>query len=264
MKTPGVVFPPANDPFVIAVGASEEMETGDPADDILAGFSAYGTTPEGYSRPDIVAPGSYIVSTLAEHSNFKSEYQGNHSGSMDGSGNIVMRQFVASGTSISAGVVSGATVLLLQAMPGLNPDQVKYLLTESATPVSGTTGAGAVQLNIAHAIALGQSYGNVAAVPAANTGLPVSQLLYTGSDPVQWNSVNWNSVNWNSVNWNSVNWNSVNWNSMDNGDANSATSPEASTTSIKPPIFLEDDEIASEEAEPTVTTDRLFLPMLGH
>jgi serine protease AprX len=260
MKTPGVVFPPANDPFVIAVGASEEMETGDPADDILAGFSAYGITPDGYSRPDVVAPGSSIVSTLAEHSRFKSDYLNNHGSAMNGSGQIEVKQFVASGTSISAGAVSGAAALLLQALPGLNPDQVKYLLMASATPVRGTTGAGAGQINIARAIALGKSYGNVSAVPAANSGLPISQLLYTGSDPVQWNSVNWNSVNWNSVNWNSVNWNSVNWNSMDNGGGTGVDSQGGQP--IQTPLVLDEDEVPADDAQQTEPSEHMYLPML--
>ena len=49
---------------------------------------------------------------------------------------------------------------------------------------------------------------------SSNTSLEASQLLWSGDEPVTWESVNWNSVNWNSVNWNSVNWNSVNWNSV--------------------------------------------------
>lgn len=263
MKTPGVVFPPANDPFVIAVGATEEMETGDPADDILAGFSAYGVTPDGHSRPDVSAPGNSIVSTLAEHSRFESDYRNNQTGSMDNNGHVENRQFVASGTSISAGVVSGATALLLQALPRLNPDQVKYLLMASATPVMGTTGAGAGQINIARAIALGKSYANVSAIPMANSGLPISQLLYTGSDPVQWNSVNWNSVNWNSVNWNSVNWNSVNWNSIDDG-SNNVDSQD--TQSVETPLLWDEseNEVPDEDAQQLEPTEQIFLPLLGN
>mgnify|MGYP000647497329 CR=1 FL=1 len=49
---------------------------------------------------------------------------------------------------------------------------------------------------------------------AANTGLEASQLLWTGDDPISWDSVSWNSVSWNSVSWNSVSWNSVSWNSV--------------------------------------------------
>ncbi|MEZ4679106.1 MAG: hypothetical protein R2932_33305 [Caldilineaceae bacterium] len=49
---------------------------------------------------------------------------------------------------------------------------------------------------------------------AANTGIAVSKMLYSGDDPVAWDSVSWNSVSWNSVSWNSVSWNSVSWNSV--------------------------------------------------
>jgi len=48
---------------------------------------------------------------------------------------------------------------------------------------------------------------------SANTGLTASQMLWSGDDPVAWESVSWNSVSWNSVSWNSVSWNSVSWNS---------------------------------------------------
>ena len=34
---------------------------------------------------------------------------------------------------------------------------------------------------------------------SANTGIPASQLHWTGSEPVQWQSVNWNAVNWNAI-----------------------------------------------------------------
>ena len=53
---------------------------------------------------------------------------------------------------------------------------------------------------------------------SANTGIAVSQMLWTGDDPITWNSVNWNAVNWNAVNWNAVNWNAVNWNTVNWND----------------------------------------------
>jgi hypothetical protein len=48
---------------------------------------------------------------------------------------------------------------------------------------------------------------------SSNTGVPISMLLFTGSDTPTWNSVSWNSVSWNSVSWNSVSWNSTTWTS---------------------------------------------------
>lgn len=267
---PEVVYPPANDPFVIAVGSTDDLETATPTDDVLAAeFSVFGTTPDGFFRPDIVTPGTYIISALADASNFKTQFPYYHQGVIDASGNLVKLNFIASGTSISSGMVAGAAALLLQARPDLNPDQVKYLLMESATPLEGQPGVGSGSLNIAKAIEMALSYGEGVTVPMANTGKPASGLLTSGDDPIQWNSVNWNSVNWNSVNWNSVNWNSVNWNSTDPGDdgdstggdtgsqasdgttgANlpaSITIPMGTGHTLRPPVTLESDTLPSED-----------------
>ncbi len=197
----GQVYPPANDPFVITVGAVDEHGTRTTADDTVAPFSGYGTTPEGFSKPDLVAPGVNIVSTLAYTGCRLSREHPDH--------RVDTRYFRLSGTSMAAAVTSGAVALLLQARPNLNPDQVKMLLKASATPLN-QTGAGAGILNVYNAI-------HMQGVGTANTGTPASALLWTGSDPVNWGSVNWGSVNWGSVNWGSVNWGSVNWGSVNWG-----------------------------------------------
>src|SRR5439155_2122359 len=51
------LYPPANDPFVITVGATNDMGTASITDDTIATFSAYGTTTDGIAKPDLVAPG---------------------------------------------------------------------------------------------------------------------------------------------------------------------------------------------------------------
>ena len=62
---PSTVYPPANDPFVITVGAIEDRGTVPMDDDFVGVFSAYGTTGDGFAKPDLVAPGRNIVSLLA-------------------------------------------------------------------------------------------------------------------------------------------------------------------------------------------------------
>ncbi len=63
-----VHYAPANDPFVITVGASDANDTPTTRDDVLAGFSSYGVTDDGFSKPEIVATGRHIVSNLVSGS----------------------------------------------------------------------------------------------------------------------------------------------------------------------------------------------------
>jgi serine protease AprX len=200
-SAPVTLYPPANDPFVITVGASEDKGTATLSDDTIASFSAYGSTEDGFAKPDLVAPGRHVVSLLAGTS---SQAYLNHPAHR-----VNTSYFRMSGTSMSAPVVSGAVALLLLDEWNLNPDQVKFRLM--ATANKNWTGynaakAGAGYLDIYAAI-FGSTTGT------ANTGIRPSQLLSTGSEPISWGSVGWNSVGWNSVGWNSVGWNSVGWNS---------------------------------------------------
>jgi serine protease AprX len=185
---------PANDPFIITVGASDERGSADISDDAVAAFSAHGNTSDGFSKPEIIAPGKDIISILGP-GNWISDYPDRVI--MDG------EYFRLSGTSMSAPMVTGAAVLLLQDEPELTPDQVKNRLLDSARSIGG----GFAYLDI-YAAVTGDS------TESANTGITASQLLWSGEEPVTWESVAWNSVAWNSVAWNSVAWNSVAWNSV--------------------------------------------------
>ena len=184
---------PAHDPFLITVGAVDEKGTANREDDSVSNFSAAGTTIDGYSKPDIYAPGKDIISLIPKKSRWASEYPERMVGE---------DYFRLSGTSMAAPMVTGAVVLLLQNEPGLTPDQVKYRLINTA----GALGS-ARYLDVYAAI-------TGTTMESANTGVVASQLLWTGGDPITWNSVAWNSVAWNSVAWNSIAWNSVAWNSI--------------------------------------------------
>jgi serine protease AprX len=201
----GSLNPPANDPFVITVGATDDMGTVSTIDDGVTTFSSYssnGLTEDGFAKPDLVAPGRNIISLLASTN---ADLYIRHPNSR-----VDDFYFRMSGTSMSTPVVSGAVALLLQADPGLTPDQVKYRLMATANntwPGYNAVNAGAGTLDIYAAV-------HSTTEEIANTDLTVSQLLSTGSEPIIWNSVAWNSVAWNSVAWNSVAWNSVAWNSV--------------------------------------------------
>jgi len=208
----GAIYPPANDPFVITVGAVDGKGSDSISDDVMATFSAYGTTSDGFAKPDLVAPGKDIVGLM-----------GNSGMGMSAAhpANIVTyngaNYFRMSGTSAAAPVVAGAAALLVQSNPNLTPDQIKYRLMSTANKSwagYAANKAGAGYLDIYAAVSGGSTQ-------SANTNIKISKLLTSGSQPVgglvngtvNWSSVNWSSVNWSSVNWSSVNWSSVNWSS---------------------------------------------------
>lgn len=189
-----VLASPANDPFVITVGASDEKGDAQRSNDIIASYTAYDETVDGFIKPELIAPGTNIVSVLASSSTWDVDHPDRL---------VLDKEYIRlSGTSMAAPMVTGAVALILQAEPTLTPDQVKYRLLNSA----GRVGK-AAYLDVYAAV-------TATTTESANTGLVASQLLWTGDEPITWSSVSWNSVSWNSVSWNSVSWNSVSWNSV--------------------------------------------------
>jgi serine protease AprX len=122
-----VKYAPGNDPYVISVGATDEVNTLDPGDDKIAAFSSRGITQDGVAKPDVVAPGARIVAPLAMGSAFQTLCP--HC--------IVGDYMRIGGTSAAAPVVAGAAALLIQARPELNPDEVKALLTDHTSETAG-------------------------------------------------------------------------------------------------------------------------------
>jgi serine protease AprX len=193
------VYPPANDPFVITVGASDDKGTAAIGDDSVATFSAYGTTADGFSKPDLVAPGKNIVSLMG---NMGMGLPAAHPRNV-----VDLTYFRMSGTSVSAPMVAAAAALLLQREPSLTPNQVKYRLKATANkgwPAYSVRTAGAGILDVYAAL-------NTATTQSANANLAASRLITGDVSGTNQTSVNWTSVNWTSVNWTSVNWSSDYW-----------------------------------------------------
>jgi serine protease AprX len=128
----GVTFAPANDPWAITAGAVDDRGTFTRLDDVLAPWSSRGLTQDGVRKPEVLAPGARLVSTLAPNSDFARMCP---ECIVDG------KYFRAGGTSMSAAVVSGAAALLLEEHPTWTPAQVKGAL---ASTLDDVPGAGAV------------------------------------------------------------------------------------------------------------------------
>src|SRR5580704_8389949 len=143
----GTVTSPGNDPYVITVGAMKPMGTPTRVDDLIASYSSKGPTAgDAVVKPDVVAPGNLLVSLEAPNSTLYNEFSTNqvpYSYYVNGGSSASSSSyFTLSGTSMAAGVVSGAVADLLQKSPRLTPDQVKARLMKTAYktfPTSSST-----------------------------------------------------------------------------------------------------------------------------
>jgi serine protease AprX len=136
----GTILKPGDDPLVVTVGAYDDKGDSSSLDDTVPAWSSQGPTAQLRMKPDLVAPGRTLVATRAPGSAV--EFANPQA--------LVGNSYIkGSGTSEATAVTSGAAALLLAAHPSWSPDQVKYALTSTATPIVGVAstvqGAGRLQ-----------------------------------------------------------------------------------------------------------------------
>jgi len=153
---PMTIGSPGNLPFVITVGAVTDSWTPeDRDDDYIPDFSSRGPTPNAHIKPDFVAPGGHITGLTRPGSSLTQEYP-----------EYMLRtgEFVMTGSSQAAALVSGVAALLLQLEPELSPDDIKCKLMTSAEPAINEDGLlayspfqqGHGYMNATRAVTLGQ------------------------------------------------------------------------------------------------------------
>ena len=171
---------PCNDPYVISVGALDDMGTRGRDDDVAASWSSHGTTQDGFAKPDIYAPGSHIVSTLAPDSSFAA---------LCPTCVVSGGYFRAGGTSMAAPVVAGVAALMLERRPSLTPNQVKGLIAAYARQQSG--------IPVVDAVSVGRNLGTTP-LPSANDGLVPNQLIDPATGGIDYTKSSWSWSSWSS------------------------------------------------------------------
>ena len=104
------IVSPGNAPSAITVGASNTAGSEGRSDDRVAGFSSRGPSwYDGFAKPDLVAPGSNMVSNAVAGSTLALGYPS----LLVKSGSATFLKL--SGSSMAAGVVSGVAALMIEA-----------------------------------------------------------------------------------------------------------------------------------------------------
>lgn len=123
---PMTISVPGNNPYVITVGAfTDNFTPSDWGDDYITPFSAAGPTYDAFTKPDVVAPGGHIISTMPSSSYLAKQNQSNK---------IENGYYSMAGTSQAAAVVTGISALVLSENPDLTPDEVKFRLMYTSFP----------------------------------------------------------------------------------------------------------------------------------
>ena len=218
-------FAPANDPFAITVGASDTTNTLTTADDTAAPWSAYGHTFDGFEKPELGAPGRYVVASVPTDSTLYQQRPDRV---------VAPGQLELSGTSFAAPMISGIAANLLALHPSWTPDQVKgALMLSAAQPAAGAgfaLGVGVLDADAAAAVtdppnpnaALEQFV-----VPDPTDGaakvFDTASWGTTAQADASWGTASWGTASWGTASWGTASWGTTYWSSASWGTASWGT-----------------------------------------
>lgn len=227
---PATITKPGDDPWVITVGAIDDVGTVGTADDLLPSFTGRGPTlADALIKPDLVAPGAHVTSLEAPGSAIAELFP-----STVGSG---YRR--GSGTSFAAPAVAGAAALLIGANPALTPDRIKYMLTSTARPgvsvletevgkgtldvwAASSAGPGTANAGLALSTGMGSldlSRGTLFVqttdvLPVLITGDQTGQLQQFNQNEfvsTEWTGASWHGSQWAGASWHGASWHGASW-----------------------------------------------------
>ena len=172
-----VDYAPANDPFALSVGAVDDQNTQVRDDDAYADWSSVGETQDGFSKPDIGAPGAHIVSTLARQSAFEDLCPAC----------VVDGDYIrVGGSSMAAPVVAGVAALMFEQHPEWTPDEAKSTLIATARNVAG----GVDEVNALAAVS------TTTPASGVNAGIEPNGLVDSAAGEIDYTRSSWGRSSW--------------------------------------------------------------------
>ncbi|MEK7862854.1 MAG: S8 family serine peptidase [Chloroflexota bacterium] len=214
----GTITTPGSDPFIITVGSFDDMGTAAFGDDRRSSFSSQGPTRDGFTKPDVLAPGRHVKSLRAAYSEDD-------------------RYIRMTGTSASAGFVSGVAALVASEHESYSPTKIKGAIVGGARRVSGSATPAvdaARSLDAMTTVNAGLAPSRLLLSFLASSGVKLkghgvtwegvtSFLANSGVklkghgvtwEGVTWEGVTWEGVTWEGVTWETVTWETVSWESV--------------------------------------------------
>jgi serine protease AprX len=206
-----MLYAPASDPFVITVGASDIADTVTRQDDSNAPWTSYGYTPEGFAKPEVAAPGRWMIAPASPTTTL---------------GTLFPDRFVSpgymwmSGTSFAAPVVSGIAAQILARHPGFTPDQVKgaLMLTAKRAPLAAPLSLGTGEVDAAAAAAVSNPpnpnanlYRFVKPDADGNPAFDWDGWNAYVSANASWTNASWTDASWTDASWTDASWTDASW-----------------------------------------------------
>jgi len=192
-------YSPANDPYIITVGAVDGKGQDKGQESELATWSKHGLTSQGISKPEVTAPGVDIISLLPRRDSILAIAHPEA---------VVNRNyFEMSGSSMAAPMVSGTIALMLEANPSLTPNEIKSILLATDVPYKNMTDTAGV-INARRAVEIAKDPKKLAELPNYENTWPLSSYIVDSAATIDWAKVSWTKVSWTKVSWTAL-WNSL-------------------------------------------------------
>ncbi len=211
------VSTPGADPFVITAGSFDDQGTVVGQDDRESVFSSRGPTVDGFSKPDVLAPGRRVVSLRAIDGAPRGDAAQTNSkerGKVATSSLTFDPTFYArmSGTSVSSAMVAGVAALVRSYHPDYSPTKIKAAVLGSGRSI---TGSPREAVEAAKALTATERNVNKDLLPSRLLMQTLAKSGVTGSgttwEGITWEGVTWEAITWESVTWEAVTWESVSW-----------------------------------------------------
>ena len=210
---------------MITVGASDTGTSVSTYDDVAAPWSAYGYTLDGFAKPELVAPGRYMVGPVPVTATLYSE-RPDH---------VVEPGYMElSGTSFSAPIVSGIAALILGRHPEYTADQVKgaLMLGTKSMPQASSLSVGVGEVNARRSVEILNPPNPNRALNAFIVTSPLTSARVF--DAASWAAkakadASWADASWADASWADASWSAASWADASWSDASWASASWADT-----------------------------------